>query len=348
MPTVAAVELESFARAVLTAIGLADDDAVVTAHHLVEANLHGVDTHGVMRLVQYAQSVSAHEVNPKPNVRVLTRQGCTALIDADGGYGFRPCVMGVDLAVELAREHAVGVVGIRDSHHFGAAGAFASRIAEAGLIGLVAANTGPVMAVPGGARPAAGNNPISVAVPRPDGPPLVLDMALSQTALGRIRLAAVEGRSIPIGWAMDREGKPTSDPQEALRSQMLAPMGGHKGYGLSLMIDVLAGVLTGSPVGSDADAHAHFSGGVGHFVLALRPDLFVGRGEFDQALERRLAEVLATPPAAGSDGVQLPGDPERRVMAERLASGIPLSDQVAGQLTELAAKLGTVPPPWAV
>jgi len=139
--------------------------------------------------------------------------------------------------------------------------------------------------------------------------------------------------------------QPTSDPQEALRAQLLAPMGGHKGYGLSLIVDVLAAVMTGSPVGSDADAHAHPKAGVGHFVLALRPDLFVSERAFHESLEQRLTEVLATPTADGSDGVKLPGDPELYTAELRRAEGIPLSDTLTQQLADLSKRVGSSPTP---
>ena len=157
-------------------------------------------------------------------------------------------MLACDLAAELAGEHGMAVVGVRDSHHFGMAGLYAERIAEAGLVGIVTTNAQPIMAPPGIASPLLGNNPLAIAAPRAaPHPPLVLDMAMSQTALGRIRLAAAEGRPIPEGWALDEQGQPTTDAGRALAAGLLAPTGGHKGLALALMIDVLAGVLTDSP-----------------------------------------------------------------------------------------------------
>ncbi len=347
MPVVSAKPLEEFAARVLTAAGLEPEEAAVIAGGLVQANLRGVDTHGVLRLLQYCDCLAAGEINPRPRVRVVSRSAGAVLVDADGGYGFRPTLLAVELAVELAREHGLGLAGVRASHHFGMAAAYAERIAEAGLIGMVTANTGPVMAPFGGARPALGNNPIAFAVPRRPEPPLVLDMALSQVAFGRIRLAAAEGRPIPTGWAYDSRGRPTTDAGEALRAGLLAPMGEHKGSGLSLIVDVLAGILTGSPVGHEADAHGRRRGGVGHLVLALRPDLFLPEAEFHAALERRLTEVLATPSAEGVERVLLPGDLELATARRREAEGIPLSAALARQLAALAERLGVGPPPWA-
>lgn len=346
LPIVQAAELEAFAARVLTAAGLTEAGARVIAACLLEANLRGVDTHGVMRLLQYSECLAAGEVEARPVVRVVRREAGRALVDAGGGYGFEPTLLAADLAIELGREHGLAVVGVRNSHHFGMAASYALRIARAGLIAIVAANTQPVMPPPGGARAAAGNNPMAFAIPRRGKAPLVFDMALSQTAFGRIRLAAVEGRPIPEGWAFDAHGRPTTDAAVALEAQLLAPMGAHKGYGLSLVVDVLAAVLTGSAVGSAADAHAHRTGGVGHFVLALRSDLFVPEDAFHEALERRFAEILATPPAAGSDRVRLPGDPELETESRRREEGVPLSETLAEQLSQLARKLGAAGPPW--
>ncbi len=330
----------------LAASGMEGHDAEVVARCLVQANLRGVDTHGVMRLLQYSDCLAAGDIEPRPQVRVVSRSGCHGLVDAGGGYGFRPALLAADLSIELAREHGLGLVGVRASHHFGMAATYALRMAEAGMLAMVATNTGPVMAPFGGARAAAGNNPIAFGVPRRGAPPLILDMAMSQTAFGRVRLAAVEGRPIPLGWAYDSRGRPTTDAAQALSAGLLAPMGGHKGYGLSLVVDVLAAVMTGSPVGAAAEAHGHRAGGVGHFVLAMRPDLFVTEDVFHEALERRLAEVLATPPAEGASRVMLPGEIELETARRRSREGIPLSDALATQLAGLAGRLGVGPAPW--
>jgi LDH2 family malate/lactate/ureidoglycolate dehydrogenase len=342
MPAQDERELEAFATRVLEAIGMPGGDARLTARCLVAADLRGMPGHGVLRLIQYADSIAAGDVRAAPEVRVLRRDATTALVDAGGGYGYAPTMLACDLAAELAGEAGVGVAGVRDSHHFGMAGLYAEALAERGLAGIVLTNAQPIMAPPGVASPLVGNNPLAIAVPRPaPHPPVVLDMAMSQTALGRIRLAAAEGRPIPEGWALDEEGRPTTDAARALAAGLLAPTGGHKGLALALMIDVLAGVLTGSPAGERADAHGHASGGVGHLVIALRTDLFVKRDAFDAELEQLLDGVRrhGTPDAP----VLLPGDPERAAQERTRRAGIPISDELARGLDELATRLG-VPP----
>ncbi|MDQ6901329.1 MAG: Ldh family oxidoreductase [Candidatus Dormibacteraeota bacterium] len=341
MSTFAAEHLSQFAEGVLAAIGLVGDEARLMADCLVEANLRGVDSHGLLRLLQYADAVQRKQVNPRPEVRVERVRPSAALVDAGGGYGFRPAQIAMDLAVELASASGAGLVGVRNSHHFGMTAIYAERASSVGQIGIVTTNTGPVMAPAGVTTPLVGNNPLSIAVPRrPPAPPLVLDMALSGTAFGRVRLAAAEGRPIPSGWAHDRQGRPTSDSAEALAASLLAPIGGHKGYILSVMLEILTGVLTGSRFGLEADAHSHVDGGVGHLLIAVRPDLFVDHERFLESVEELVAQLRSAPTADGLQ-VLLPGEVEQTTRAQRAAAGVPLSDELAVQLDGLAARLGT-------
>lgn len=332
--------LVEFAGAVLGATGIAADECDVIAASLVEANLRGVDSHGVLRLLQYAESIRGGRVQPRPEVKVSRILPGSGLVDAGGGYGFRPTRLAVDLAVELALEVGIGVVGVRDSHHFGMAALYAERAAAAGLIGIVTTNTGPVMAPVGVTTPLVGNNPIAISVPRrPPADPLSLDMALSGTAFGRIRLAAAEGRPIPAGWAHDKHGRPTTDAAEALAAGLLAPMGGHKGYVLSVVVEVLTGILTGSRFGLASSAHDHGAGGVGHLAIAIRPDMFVDGEAFLDAVEALVAELRGAPTADGAE-VLLPGELEQRTRRLRAAEGVPLSAELVEQLDRLAESLG--------
>jgi ureidoglycolate dehydrogenase (NAD+) len=307
-----ALALEDVARQMLAAAGMEAGEARVVAQCLVEANLRGVDSHGVLRLPQYVDALRRGVINRSPQPRIVARRGAVALVDADGGYGYRPTFQAVSVAVDLARAIGVGVVGVRNSHHFGMAASYTLRAAEAGVIGFVTTTATPTLVPPGGARACVGNNPVSWAVPRrPPRPPLVLDMALGEVAPGKIRLAAEEGRSIPPGWAYDTSGRPTPDPQEALRSRMLAPVGNHKGYGLAVIMDVLAGVLTGSPFGLRSDSHGERQGAVGHLVLALDPGHFVGREQFYDMGDPSFGALGGAPPdarrGAGSGGPAVAG-----------------------------------------
>lgn len=347
MPDVVEDELRGFAREVLGAAGLAPVDAGAAADGLVAANLRGVDSHGVLRLIQYADSLARGEVNPRPDVRVVERRRATALVDADGGYGFRPALLAMDTAVEIAGEAGIALVGVRASHHFGMAARYALRAAGSGMVGVVMTNSLPVLAAPGGARPVVGNNPLAFGVPRPaPAEPLVLDMALSETAFGRIRLAAAEGREIPLGWALDGRGRPTTDAAEALAAGSLAPIGSHKGYGLAVVTELLAGVLTGSPFGVDSDAHGHRAGGVGHVMIALDPAAFVSPEAFAAGVGALEAQIRAAPLAEGGDAVFLPGEIEARTARHRAAEGVPVSSELTAKLRALAVRLGVEPPAW--
>lgn len=348
MPAADEGTLAAFAERVLTAAGLAAEDAAVTARCLAFANLRGVDSHGVLRLMQYRASLRAGEINPRPDVRVAFRRGATALVAADGGYGFRPTLLAMETAVGIAREHGIGLVGVRGSHHFGMGATYALRAVELGVVGLLTTTSAPCIPPPGGVRPLVGNNPIACAVPRrAPHPPIVLDMALSEVAFGRIRLAAAEGRPIPLGWAFDAAGRPTTDAAEALRVQSLGAIGGYKGYGLSVIAELLAGVLTGSPFAAGADAHSHREGGVGHLAIAIDPEFLIERKRFEDGVEELVAQVKATPLAEGVEAVYLPGELEQRTLEERRAGGIPVSAELAEQLEALAAELGVEPPAWA-
>lgn len=328
----------------LHACGLPAEDAEAAASCLVFANLRGVDSHGVLRLMQYARALAEGEINARPQVRLLQRRGAVALVDADGGYGFRPTRMAMAAAMEAARQFGLGAAGVRNSHHFGMAATYVLPAAAAGLVGMLYTTTEPLIAPPGGVKARVGNNPYAIAVP--GDPPIVLDMALSRVALGRIRLAAAEGRPIPEGWAYDGGGRPTADAAEALRAGLLAPVGDYKGYGLSVIAEILAGVMTGSPFGLSARAHARREGGVGHLALAIDPSFFGDVSAFAAGVGRLAEEIYGVPRAEGTDAVYLPGDIERGVLAQRQRDGIPVSDELAGQLDTLADGLGVPRPVW--
>jgi LDH2 family malate/lactate/ureidoglycolate dehydrogenase len=339
--------LRTFAEQVLEALGLASVDARVTAELLVLANVRGVDSHGVARLLQYADSIAAGEINLRPNVRVVRRRGATALVDADGGYGFRPTVMAVDTALELARAFGVGLVGVRASHHFGVAGAYALRAAQAAMLGIVTTNSSPVLAPPSGAIPVVGNNPIAIAAPRrAPYEPLLVDVSLSEVAYGKVRLAATEGRSIPLGWARDLHGRPTTDAATALAAHSLEPVGGHKGFALAAILELLGGALTGSPVSLASDPHKHADGGVGHAVITIDPGVLVGHKRYERGVEELVRSIEAVRPIAAGGRVHLPGGPELEEAARRVSDGVPLSDELDAQLRDLGERLGVSAAGW--
>lgn len=345
MPRVAEDEIRRFAVTVLTTSGLAVEDAQSTADGLVSATKRGVTTHGVFRLPQYSQALRSGKIKASPAVALSFRRGCVALVDADGGYGFRPTRLAMEQAVEIARENGIGLVGVRNSHHFGAAAIYTNLAASQGLIGIATTTTRARIAPTGAMGAVVGNNPISIAVPRrPPHAPINLDMALSQVAMGRIRIAAANGTSVPEGWGYDHKGRPTTDPNAILHDGLLAAIGEHKGYGLSVIVELLAGALTGSRFGLDADNHAHPEGGVGHLVIAIAPDFMRETEAFHDDVEKLVDQIKASPPAEGSPGIFLPGEIEAGKAAEAERLGLPIADELAGQLAKLADTLGVSPP----
>jgi ureidoglycolate dehydrogenase (NAD+) len=314
------------------------------AQTLVWTSLRGVDSHGVARVPVYAERLRTGVLNTRPRPSVVRREGAIAVVDGDHGPGQVAALAATDLSIELAREHGAGIVAVRRSGHYGAAGFYAIRAAEAGLIGMSMTNTEPLVIPYGGAGPALGTNPIAFAAPLPGGGVFNLDMATSQVAMNKIFNARVEGRPIPDGWGVDERGEPTTDADAAVYG---VPLGGYKGYGLALMVEVLCGVLAGAGV-----RHAVgnlYSGGEerqnsGHFHLALDPERTVGRDAFAGVLGGLLDELRAIPPARGFDEVLVAGDPEDRARAERERSGIPIEPALWANLCALSEELGVSVP----
>jgi ureidoglycolate dehydrogenase (NAD+) len=310
----------------------------------VWTSLRGVDSHGVARVPVYAERLRTGVLNARPRPSLVSRDGAIAVVDGDYGPGQVAAVMATDLSIELAREHGAGVVSVRHSGHYGAAAFYAMRAAEAGLLGISMTNTEPLVIPFGGNEPALGTNPIAFAAPSADGYVFNLDMATSQVAINRINNARDEGRPIPEGWGVDEHGEATTDPA-AVKSAV--PLGGYKGYGLALMVEVLCGVLSGAGVRHGVGGL--YSGGrerqdSGHFHLAIDPERTVGRERFAGVLAGLLDELRAIEPAAGFDEVLVAGDPQDRARAERERSGVPIEPALWASLTALSDDLG-VPVP---
>ena len=302
-------------------------------------SLRGTDSHGVARVPVYAERLRSGVLNRQPDVSVIRREGAIAVVDGDHGPGQVAAVVATDLSIDLAREHGVGVVSVRRSGHYGAAAFYAIRAAEAGLLGMSMTNTEPLVIPYGGAGAALGTNPIAFAAPTPDGV-FNVDMATSQVAMNKVFNARSEGRSIPEGWGVTEAGEATTDPNAAVFG---VPLGGYKGYGLALMVEVLCGVLAGAGVREGVGNL--YSGGeerqnTGHFHLALDPERTVGRDAFAGVLGGLLAELRAIPPARGFDEVLVAGDPEDRARAARERSGIPVEPVLWEQLCALSDELG--------
>lgn len=340
--TLAASELADAGAAVLTAAGVPAAAARTVAESLVEADLRGVASHGLMLLPMYVDRLRAESVSTADSAEVVLDLGAVAVLDAGHALGQLTSDQAMALAVSKASAHGVGAVVVRHAFHFGGAYRYAEQAARAGCVGIVASNTRPLMPAPGGATPVVGNNPVAVGVPRATGDPVLLDMALSEAALGKIRLAEAEGRQIPATWATDAAGAPTTDPSAAIAG-MLLPTGGPKGYGLALVVDVLTGVLGGGASGTQVKgmyADVTVPNDCAHVFLALDVAAFGDREAFDARLEALLDQITSSALAPGSQGVLLPGQREAEMAAARREDGVPIGRSVLDGLRATAVLVG--------
>lgn len=337
---VSADRLKDFCVTVLERAGVLNSHAHIVADSLVEANLRGIDSHGVVLLPKYVKRIKLGLINPKAVPKVVEDTGAIAVVDGDNGLGQVAATKAMEISMVKAREYGVGVVGIRNSNHFGMAAYIAMQAIESEMIGIVLSNAAPSMAPWGGTQPLFGTNPLAVAVPT-NHDPIVLDMALGVVARGKIRTAAREGESIPKGWALDEHGNPTTDPQAALKGSVL-PIAGPKGYGMALIIDVLSGVLTGSSF-ADSISSVHETEGiahVGHFVGAINIRSFMPVTLFKDRISKMIRKVHQSPLAKGVDRIYLPGEIEANEKRKRIRLGVPLGKIEQQQLLNLAEELG--------
>jgi LDH2 family malate/lactate/ureidoglycolate dehydrogenase len=345
--------LSALVARLFAAAGLPADAAGTVAEALVDADLRGLPSHGSHLVPMYVERLRQGSVSTRTDPKVLIDAGGIAVLDAGHALGVLTADQAMSLATAKARQFGIGAVAVRHAFHFGAAGRYARAAAREGFIGIATANTRPLMPAPGGGHPVVGNNPIAIGVPaprsgaRPDGPsaeldePLVLDIALSAANIGRIRLAAGNGKGIPDGWATDAEGRPTTDPAAALAG-MLLPAAGHKGFGLALMVDVLAGVLAGGGYGERVNglyADTALPNECGHFFLALDVAAFGDLDGFASRLADLEASVTAPPYAPGVDRVLLPGQRSAERLREAARRGVQVDRGVLARLRDLAADL---------
>ncbi|WP_337997799.1 Ldh family oxidoreductase [Oleispirillum naphthae] len=323
---IASGDLLRLVRTAFERVGVPASDAATAAEILVSADLQGIGTHGVRRLGPYVARLRDGVFAPAPTIRIDRTAPATALVDGGGGLGPVVGVRGLSTALEIAAETGIAYVGCRNSQHFGALAPYARRAAEAGMICLLGSTAFATMAPWGGREVRIGNNPIGLGAPRRGAPPFILDIALSVAARGKMRLAQQRGEAIPPGWALDAEGRPTTDPLEGLKGFVL-PIGGHKGYGLALAVDILAGVLTGGAVSPEVRSlfqQAREPQGVCHFFIALDPARLLGRDAYGDRIETLCRLMAETPPFDPAAPVLIPGEVEARTLADRTARGIPL------------------------
>lgn len=334
--------LEELVSALLAEAGLEHDGAALTARGLVQTNLWGIDSHGVLRVGAYVARLRAGGINGLAQPRVVRTQGALALIDGQNGCGFVVGTAAMQEALALARRHGVGVVAAINSNHFGAAGLYARLAADADLIGIAMTNVAPNVVAPGGVRPVVGNNPLAISAPTDSGFPFAIDVSLSAVSGGKLLLASRKGERIPLDWATDRDGRPTDDP-EAGFAGFLLPMGGFKGLGLAYAVDILCGVMTGGSFGSDLRgtyAGVGTPSRTGHLMIALDPGMLIERDELQARMTRFVEMIRATPLRDPDDEMLLPGELEHRTEERRRRSGIPLPRRLYDELLSLAEQAG--------
>jgi L-2-hydroxycarboxylate dehydrogenase (NAD+) len=337
--------LVELAAAILRAGEVLPKHANITASRLVEADVRGRSGHGLIRLRPYVDRIRAGGINIRPDIAVRHETPVSAQVDGDNGLGQVVMTKATQLAIAKASTTGLAWVGTVHSNHAGAAGLYAEQAADAGLVGMYFAVANANGMPPwGGTEPLLGTNPIAIAMPT-NRTPFVLDIATTATSHGTIKVHAREGRRLPEGWVVDKEGRPITDAARAGEGFLL-PMGGYKGSGLTIAIGLLAGVLNGAAFGDEVVDHRRDEAtptNTGQSILVLRPDLFRPNNEVLADLTRHLDALRD---AGGSDGqrVRMPGDEAARVRAENQAEGIPLSDSLAHELHGLAEELGVESP----
>ncbi|HZQ71599.1 MAG TPA: Ldh family oxidoreductase [Burkholderiales bacterium] len=345
-------------ESLLSAWGMPEDLVRITADAMVETDLAGVDSHGVSMLMDYEKFKNAGKLDVKARPKVVKQSPVTGMVDAGAGLGHPAAVLGMDLAIGKAKAMGVGVVTVFNSHHFGAAGYYARRASDAGLVGLVTSATRAIAMVPTRASvPVLGTNPIAFTAPTKRNAPFCLDMATTTVANNKIKVYELNGKQLPPGWILDARGAPVTDPKLAReiiyergkhKGGGQTPIGGtaemssHKGYGLGLMVHILGGCLSGasfSPIrnrtqkSSDPDR-------LGHFFLAIDPKAFRAEGEFEDDLDAVIDVLHGTPPLDPERPVLVPGDPERESRERRLREGIPMPDSLVSQISKICERSG--------
>lgn len=344
--------LRAFCERVFATFGVPEDDARVAADVLIAADLRGIDSHGVARLTTYVDMLELGRINPRPKPFVVRETPSTATFDGDNGLGLVVGPRANELAMRKAEACGSGWVSVRNTNHYGIAGWYVLRALERDLVGWAMTNSTKLVAPLWGAERMLGTNPIAIAFPGKEEPPIVIDLATCAAAYGKIEIAKRKEERVPAGWAIDAAGRVTTDPQAMIDGGALLPLGsdrehgGHKGYALALMVDVLSAVLSGAnwgpftpPFALRQEVPARSVGkGIGHFFGALRIDGFVEPDEFKRQIDDLVRTFRATKPAPGTQGPLIPGDPERACEAERARTGIPLVLPVVHDLRAVARK----------
>lgn len=346
--------LKEFSIKVFQHFGVPDDEAVLAAEVLQTSDLRGIESHGVARLLTYFDMLTLGRINPKPNVKIIRESASTATVDGDNGLGLVVGPKANEIAMKKAEEAGTGWVSVCHTNHFGIAGYYVLKALERDLIGWAMTNATKLVAPVWGAERMLGTNPIAIAFPGKEEPPIVIDMATSACAYGKIEIARRKEEAIPKGWAINKDGLDTEDPIDMIEGGALSPlgsfrdMGGHKGYCLATMVDILCCVLSGANWGPWAPPFAlrqeipsrSVGKGIGHFLGAMKIEAFIDTDEFKMQIDDWIRTFRATKPQPDIPAVLIPGDPEREAEQIRKEQGIPLVMPVVEDLRSISAKTG--------
>jgi LDH2 family malate/lactate/ureidoglycolate dehydrogenase len=346
--------LRAFTEAVFLKMGCPDDDAKLAADVLIKSDLRGIDSHGVARLSGYIRLWEKERINPTPNIRIVHETPTTATVDGDAGLGLVVAPFAMKVAIEKARIYGSGWVSVKNSNHFGIAGYHALLAVEQDMIGISMTNASPLVAPTYSSERLLGTNPMCYGFPAGKYPPVIVDMATAAAANGKLEIAQRAELPIPEGWAQDKTGNSTTNPNELKAGGSLLPLGSdkdhgsHKGYGLSATVDILSAVLSGANYGPWVPPFVAFlepsanpvGEGIGHFLGAMRVDGFRPAQDFKDHLDNWIERFKSAKTIDPDKKVIIPGEPEYAFEIERKKNGIPLINAVVNDLNELATKLG--------
>lgn len=341
-----------FTNNVFLSMGCPSEDAKLAADVLVSADLRGIDSHGVARLIGYVRLWDAERINPTPNIKIVHETPSTAVVDGDAGLGLVVAPKAMEIAMEKATNVGTGWVSVKNSNHYGIAGYHAMMALEKDMIGMSMTNASPLVAPTFSTERMLGTNPIAVAIPADKQPPFVADFATTTAANGKLEILQRKGEDAPLGWIQDAQGMPSTNTEELKQGGALLPLGGdrvhssHKGYCLGSIVDIFSAVLSGANYGPWAPPFVSFlpmpenpvGEGLGHFLGAMQIDGFRPAEEFKENMDIWIERFRAAKTTSEAPKVLIPGDPEREMEIERRVSGIPINDKVVIDLQEVGKR----------
>lgn len=341
MKSVKTNKLRNIYLRILTKVGVPEESALLFADAILEADLRGVRSHGLFRFSAYVKRIQKGLINLKPSIRIIRDGASYALMNGDNGLGQVVGVKAMDLAIEKAEDTGCGIVSVFNTNHAGSLAYYSLRAVQHNMIGITMCNVSPCVAPTGGKDARIGTNPICFAIPTGKKFPIVLDMAITNASVGKIRVALDKGEKIPEGWALDKDGRPTTDPDAALKG-VIQPIGGPKGYGLGLIVDILSGILSGANYGRKI-THPFFdmnhTPNIGMFFLAINIESFAPFGAFIKRIDQFIDDIKTCPTIEAISEILVPGEPEFRSMQKGHKKGIPIEKSSWQQLESLACEL---------